>query len=312
MKTTGVTAIDLTRSVISVPPLARRTDLSLDEKENGKLLAHLRAGGVSTFMYGGNANLYHMGVSEYGPFLEMLQRLAQGDDWMVPSVGGDFGKAMDQVAIARSHPFPTVMVLPQRFPVATAGVATGLRKIAEAYGKPIIAYVKDLGHIEPADLGRLMQDGVLAAIKYAIVLDDPAEDPYLDDLLGRVDASLLISGIGERPAVAHWTTFGLRAFTSGSVCVAPALSMAILCALQAGDVEQAESIRTLFLPLEDLRDRHSPLRVLHEAVRLADIAETGPVLPMLANITDTALLGDIAAAARALRELNDGHLARAA
>jgi dihydrodipicolinate synthase/N-acetylneuraminate lyase len=312
MKTDRVSATDLGRSVISVPPLARRPDASLDEKENGKLLAHLRAGGVSTFMYGGNANLYHMGVSEYGPLLDMLQRLAKADDWVIPSVGGDFGKAMDQAAIAKSYPFPTVMVLPQRFPVVSSGVATGLRKIADAYGKPIIAYVKDLGYIEPADLARLADDGVIAAIKYAIVLDDPTEDRYLKDLLGRIDRSLVISGIGERPAITHWTAFGLRAFTSGSVCVAPALSTAILRALQASDPAQAESIRALFLPLEDLRDGHSPLRVLHEAVRLAGIAETGPLLPMLANITDTAILGDIAAAARSLKQANDGHLARAA
>jgi dihydrodipicolinate synthase/N-acetylneuraminate lyase len=312
MKTDGVTATDLGRSVISVPPLARRSDLSLDERENGRLLAHLRAGGVSTFMYGGNANLYHMGVNEFGPFLEMLQRLAKADDWLIPSVGGDFGKAMDQVAIARSQPFPTVMVLPQRFPVASAGVATGLRKIADAYGKPIIAYVKDLGYIEPADLARLAQDGVLAAVKYAIVLENPAEDPYLRTLLGAVDRNLLISGIGERPAIIHWTKFGLHAFTSGSVCVAPALSTAILRALKAGDEAQAESIRALFLPLEDLRDGHSPLRVLHEAVRLAGIAETGPLLPMLANITDAAILKEIGAAAQGLKQANDGHLARAA
>ena len=312
MKTDAVTAADLTRSVISVPPLARRADLALEDAENGKLLAHMRAGGVSTFMYGGNANLYHMGVSEYGPLLELLQRLAKADDWMIPSVGGDYGKAMDQVAIAKSHPFPTVMVLPQRFPVASAGVATGLRRIADAYGKPIIAYVKDLGYIEPADLARLARDGVLAAIKYAVVLDDPAEDPYLRTLLGDVDSKLLISGIGERPAITHWTRFGLRAFTSGSVCVAPALSTAILRALKASDERQAESIRTLFLPLEDLRDGHSPLRVLHEAVRLAGIADTGPLLPMLANITDAAILRDVEAAARDLKQSNDGHLARAA
>jgi dihydrodipicolinate synthase/N-acetylneuraminate lyase len=312
MKTTPVTALDLGRSVISVPPLARRFDLSLDEKENGRLLAHMRAGGVSTFMYGGNANLYHVGVSDYGPLLEMLQRLAKADDWIIPSVGGDFGKAMDQVAVAKAYPFPTVMVLPQRFPVASAGVATGLRRIADAYDKPIIAYVKDLGYIEPADLARLAQDGVLAAVKYAIVRDDPEDDPFLDDLLSRVDHSLLISGIGERPAIVHWTAFGLRAFTSGSVCVAPALSTAILRALQGGDAARAESIRALFMPLEDLRDAYSPLRVLHEAVRLADIADTGPLLPMLANIEDTAVLGDIAAAARALKDMNEGHLAQAA
>jgi hypothetical protein len=52
--------------------------------------------------------------------------------------------------------------------------------------------------------------------------------------------------------------------------------------------------------------------VLHEAVRLADIADTGPLLPMLANIDDAVLLADIADAARALKEMNDGHLAQAA
>ena len=43
MKTTAITAADLGRSVISVPPLARRADLSLDDAEYGRLLAHLRA-----------------------------------------------------------------------------------------------------------------------------------------------------------------------------------------------------------------------------------------------------------------------------
>jgi dihydrodipicolinate synthase/N-acetylneuraminate lyase len=312
MKTSPVTATDLSRSVLSVPPLARRSDLALDERENAKLLAHLRAGGVSAFMYGGNANLYHMGVREYAPFAEMLERLAQPGDWMLPSVGGDFGKAMDQVAIAREFRFPTIMVLPQRFPLVPNGVATGLRRIADSYGKPVIAYVKDLGYAEPADLGRLAKDGVIAAIKYAIVRADPAEDPYLSELLTHVDPSLVVSGIGERPVVAHWTKFGLRAFTSGSVCVGPALTTAILRALQAGDVARAEALRARFIPLEDLRDAHSPMRVLHEAVRLAGIAETGPMLPMMANIEDVAILGAIAAAAGQLKDINDGHLARAA
>ena len=30
--------------------------------QNARLLEHLRSGGVRTFMYGGNANLYNMGV----------------------------------------------------------------------------------------------------------------------------------------------------------------------------------------------------------------------------------------------------------
>jgi len=38
---------------------------------------------------------------------------------------------MHQAATAREHAFPTGMVLPQRLSVATSGVATGLRRIAE-------------------------------------------------------------------------------------------------------------------------------------------------------------------------------------
>ncbi|HRQ90640.1 MAG TPA: dihydrodipicolinate synthase family protein, partial [Bacteroidia bacterium] len=38
-------------------------------------------------------------------------------------------------------------------------------------------------------------------------------------------------------------------------------------------------------PLEDLRNVINPVRVLHEAVRLAGIADTGPALPLLSGVT---------------------------
>ena len=312
MKTTAVTVEDLRRSVLAVPPLARRADLTLDEGHNARMVGHLRAGGVSSFMYGGNANLYHMGVTEFGALLDMLQRLAAPDEWMIPSVGSDFGKAMDQVALAKGQPFPTVMVLPHRFPVTTKGIATGLRRLADAYGRPIIAYVKDHDYVDAADLRRLVQDGAVVAVKYGTVREHPAEDAYLAAIVEAVGAERVISGIGERPAIVHWTRFGLRAFTSGAVCIAPALSTAILRALQAGDIGTAEAVRAHFLPFEDLRDAHSPLRVLHEGVRLAGIAETGPMLPLLSNIDDERLLADIGRAAVALLLANGGAAAKAA
>ncbi len=312
MKTGAVTPSDLQSSVLSVPPLARRADMTMDREQNAKLLAHLRSGGVRTFMYGGNANLYNMGVSEFGQLLELLQSLAQDGDWMIPSVGSDYGKAMDQVAIAKKFPFPTVMVLPQRFPATPAGIATGYRKIADAYGKPVIAYVKDDGFIEARDLHKLFRDGAICAVKYAIVRADDAPDPYLEELLSGVDKSHVISGIGERPAIYHLTKFGLSCFTSGSVCVAPRLSMALLAALRRNNVAEAESIRTNFIPLEDLRDAHSPLRVLHDAVRLAGICDTGPMLPFLSNVTDPALLAKIERAAKDLHSANQAATAKAA
>lgn len=309
---TSVTTKELQASVLSVPPLARRADMTIDREQNARLLDHLRSGGVRTFMYGGNANLYNMGVTEFGQLLEMLSGLATDGDWFIPSVGSDFGKAMDQVAIAKKFPFPTVMVLPNRFPATPAGIAAGYRRIADAYGRPVIAYVKDDGFIEAKDLHKLAKDGVICAVKYAIVRDDPAEDPFLEEVLSGVDRSMVISGIGERPAIDHLTKFGLACFTSGSVCVAPRLSMAVLHAIRQNNLAEAQRLRALFMPLEDLRDGHSPLRVLHEAVRLAGICDTGPMLPFLSNITEPGLVASIGKAASELYAANKMAMAKAA
>ncbi len=221
MKTTPVTPADLAASVLSVPPLARRKDFSIDPAENAKLLDHLRSGGVCTFMYGGNANLYNLGTSDLRMLADMLMKLARDGDWMIPSVGSDFGKARDQLTMLRDYPFATAMVLPHKAQSTPAGVAIGIRKLADAYGKPVIAYVKDEGYVEAADMGRLAKDGAICAIKYAIVRNELANDPFLDELVKAVDPTMIISGIGERPAIDHLTKFGLQAFTSGSVCVAP-------------------------------------------------------------------------------------------
>ena len=312
MKTTPVTPADLAASVLAVPPLARNANFALDKAENVKLLNHLRGGGVRTFMYGGNANLYNIGVSELRSLAEMLLEIARDDDWVIPSVGSDFGKAMDQVAVMRDLPFPTVMLLPHKAQSTPAGVAIGIRKLADAYGKPVIAYVKDEGYVEAADMGKLVKDGAVCAIKYAIVRDNPKDDAFLSELVNCVDRGKIISGIGERPAIDHLTKFGLQAFTSGSVCVAPGLSMALLRAIKRNDLKEAERIRALFIALEDQRDKHSPLRVLHDAVRLAGIANTGPMQPYLTGFTDPAILGTIEKAAKDLLAADRSATAKAA
>ncbi len=305
MFTGTITPARLRKSVLSVPSLARNKDLSLNADANADLLAHLRAGGVTTFMYGGNANFYNVGVKEYPAILDMMEKLAAPDDWMVPSVGADFGKAMDQIDILKTRAFPTAMVLPLRFPATKAGAAKGLALLAERYGRKIIAYVKDEGFTTPEDVATLMKDGYLAAVKYAIIRENTLEDPFLSKLVKLIDPALIVSGIGERPIVDHATGFSLRAFTSGSVCIAPRLSTLIREAIQREDFEAAAEIRQNFLPLEDLRDEHSPLRVLHEAIRLAGVADTGPILPFLSNIDDPQTLRLIAAAAVRLHGQNE-------
>jgi dihydrodipicolinate synthase/N-acetylneuraminate lyase len=88
--------------------------------------------------------------------------------------------------------------------------------------------------------------------------------------------------------------------------------MALLAALRRNNTAEAERIRANFIPLEDLRDGISPLRVLHEAVRLAGICDTGPMLPFLSNVTDSAQVAKIERAAKDLLGANSAANAKAA
>lgn len=312
MKTSPVSKADLERSVISVPPLARNRDLTVSVNENLKLIRYLEAAGVSTLMYGGNANVYNMGVFDYVETMQVVAELAAADTWVIPSIGPDFGKAMDQAKILRDSTFPTCMILPLNFPATPAGATHGIAAIANRFGRPIIAYIKAENYLQPKDVGALARAGLLCGIKYAVVRENPSQDGYLKQLLDEAGSDIVISGIGERPAIDHLSGFGLPGFTSGSVCIAPSLSTALLAALKRKDYVKAREIRAMFLPLEDLRDAISQLRVLHEAVTLTGIADMGPQLPMLSNIEDAAQLRAIEVAARALRQRDDGVAHKAA
>jgi dihydrodipicolinate synthase/N-acetylneuraminate lyase len=284
---TTLTPGRLTQSVLAVPPLCRRADFSLNEGENTKLIRHIESGGVSTLLYGGNANFYHIAPSEYEATLSFLEEAAGANTLVIPSAGPAYGTMMDQARILRKHRFPTVMILPQVGITTSQGVAEGVRRFVEAAGVPALLYIKHDGYIEVEDVARLAEAKVICGIKYATVRANPANDDYLRRLVEHGDRSTIISGIGEQPAIIHLRDFGLGGFTSGCVCVAPRLSANMLTAIRAGNWEQAEGIRAIFRPLEDLRNAINPIRVLHEAVRLAGIADTGKALPLLTNLEES-------------------------
>ncbi len=70
----------------------------------------------------------------------------------------------------------------------------------------------------------------------------------------------------------------------------------MLKAIYSRDFDQAEILRAKFGALEDLRNAHGPIPVLHHAVELAGIAQTGPFLPLLAPLAGDLLPGIEAAA----------------
>ena len=303
MQTTPITYADLRSSVVSVPPLARKSDLTLNDVENTRLIKHLEAGGVRTFLYGGNANLYNIAVSEFGRLLEFLAGAVAEKSIVVPSVGPFYGNIIDQADILKGFKFPTAMILPTLFPAKPAGIQTAVRHFVERSGIPAVLYLKDENYMPPEAAAQLVNEGLISWIKYAIVRQDPAQDAYLSKLIDLVDRKLIVSGIGEQPAIIHLRDFGITGFTSGCVCVAPALSMKCMAAIHREDYAEAERIRAQFEPLEDLRNSLGPIPVLHHAVALSGVADTGPFLPLLAPLPDHLLPG-IQKAATELLALN--------
>ncbi len=274
----------LRESVIAVPPLARDRNLNVCAEQNRRIIQFLEAGGVRSLLYGGNAVFYHVRMSEYAGLLSMLAESAGSETVVVPSIGPAYGLAMDQIDVLRDFEFPTVMLLPSRDVVDQAGIATAVRKLAEGLGKPLVLYLKFDRWLDTDHIKRLESDGAISWIKYAVVRDDPSQDDYLREVSEIFPNERIVSGIGEQPAIVHLRDFGVTGFTSGCVCVAPERSMQMMRAIHAGDYSAAESIRQWFQPLEDLRNEIHPIRVLHHAVALADIAETGPLLPMLSDL----------------------------
>jgi dihydrodipicolinate synthase/N-acetylneuraminate lyase len=303
MYTGPTTFARLQGSVIAVPPLARNADLVLDKAQNLKLVRHIEAGGVNTLLYGGNANFYNVSLSEYDGLLGTLAEIAAKDTWVIPSVGPAYGTMMDQAKILRNHAFPTVMMLPPHAATTPAGFATGARRFVEAYGRPAVLYLKEEHIIDVTGVRKLVDDGLVSWIKYAVVRKDPRVDPYLSQLLQAVDPRIVISGIGEQPAIIHMRDFGVAGFTAGCVCVAPSPSAKMLQAILAKDWAEAERLRALFVGLEDLRNAINPIRVLHEAVTLSGVADMGTILPLLSPISEEQKRA-VGAAAKALLASN--------
>lgn len=288
MQTTPVRMEQFRSSVLAVPPLARDENDRICRQENERLIRHIENGGVSMLLYGGNANLYHIRPSEYESLLEMLESAAGKDTLVIPSVGPSYGLMMDQADILKKTRFPTAMVLPTKAVMTEAGLMNGFRRFVEVIGRPAVLYIKEEGYISPEGAAELVRDGLVSFIKYAIVRKDPVEDDFLSRLVSLVDTPLICSGIGEQPALVHMTKFRLNGYTSGCVCINPALSQQMLKAIVLKDYDLAEKIRRYFLPLEELRNEIQPIRVLHEAVSLSGIAKTGRHFPLLSGITESA------------------------
>ena len=288
MNTEPISPTQPASALWAVPPLPRDESGAISADRLQSLVRHIEDGGISTLLFGGNAIFYHLRLAEYRAAVEMLPEVVSPDTAVIPSLGPAYGTMLDQVDILRDHDYPSAMVLPQRHIIKPDGYATAIRRVSDALDRPLVLYLKYDRVLSVGTVKSLVDDGVVAAVKYAIVRADTADDPFLQELTEVTDPVRIVSGLGELPAPAHVRGFGLGGFTTGSGCVAPRLSLALLAALRDGDDDRAASLCETFGPLERLRNKLSPITVLHAAVELAGITPTGPVIPLLHPIDDAA------------------------
>jgi hypothetical protein len=93
-------------------------------------------------MFGGNANFYHLPISQLAAVLDELESLTAEDTWVLPSVRADYGRMMDALPVLKERNLPTVMLLTAVFSTTTSGVERGIRDFSDALGKPVILCVK--------------------------------------------------------------------------------------------------------------------------------------------------------------------------
>ncbi|HEY9278838.1 MAG TPA: dihydrodipicolinate synthase family protein [Eoetvoesiella sp.] len=276
---------DFKSSVVAAPPIALTSDFEIAYDQNAALTRHIESGGARILLYGGNANLYHYGQRLYRDALKMMHAFQTERTSVITSIGPDFGKMLDQTKAVREIGLKNVMLLPMAFPADSAGVANGARRVANELGFGVILYIKDENYVHPDELARLIREGVVRFVKYAVDREDPVNDSYLDSILAEVGTDVVASGMGEVPIADHLARRKLATFTSGAVCIAPAAAMELLSLHKSGDTERAEQLAEPFLEFQQLCCRIGSMKVLHDGVSISGVADMGPLLPMVSNIT---------------------------
>ncbi|WP_192937504.1 dihydrodipicolinate synthase family protein [Sinorhizobium medicae] len=303
-------ARDYAASVVAVPPIALNADLTVNADANAAIIRHIEEGGVGILLYGGNANLYHFGLEDYRAGMQAVIAAASPETRIITSIGPDFGKALAQAPIARDLGLRNVMLLPTQFPADPAGVANGVRRLAAVLGHGLVLYLKRENYVDPDELGRLVSEGAVDFVKYAVERPDPAQDAYLDAIIAAIGKDRMASGMGETPIHDHLGGRSLTTYTSGAVCIAPSAAMELLRLYKAGRGAEAFELSRPFLEFEKVRAELGGLQVLHDGMRLAGIADTGPLMPMISNL-NAEKLGPVGVAVKALQVAEADCLRRA-
>ena len=248
-----MTLVDRLSTVIGIPVVPYREDGEIDHDRTAELTARRVAGGITALTPNGNTGeFYALSPEERRAVLTSVVSARGTGTTIVAGVGFDVRTAIADARFARDAGADAVMI---HQPVLPYLAADGWVE----YNAAIATAVPDIGVLpylsNPAVAGthiaRLAERAPnVVGLKYSV--PDPVVFATTRAQAG--DGLLWIAGLAESYAPVYWQA-GARAFTSGLVNIAPAVSLRLLAALRAGDYEEATVVWRQIRYFEELRAR---------------------------------------------------------
>ena len=266
--------------VVAITP--RREDGTVDIGGVARNVKHLIDNGARFLMpMCGTGLVYDATLEEFEQVTGAFVDAAGERALVVPGIGPGYGRTLEMASIAHALGVAGPMVMPIVGPASAAGVATGLARIAQRARLPLILYQRRLD-IMPVDrvIELCRSDGVVG-LKYSV--DDL--EPFRRIREGAGDVCAMVCGMAEEPSL-EYLQAGAVGFSSGMANFVPRLSLGLLAAFRRGDLDEAERLRRLTVPFEDLRGENAgrySSSALHAAMDYAGLAG-GPVIPFVEDV----------------------------
>ncbi|WP_234314987.1 dihydrodipicolinate synthase family protein [Streptomyces sp. NRRL F-5135] len=245
--------IERLSTVVGIPVVPYDENGAVDHDLTAALTARLIRNGVTALTPNGNTGeFYALSPDERRQVLTSVVSTRESATTIVAGVGLDLTTAVADARFARDSGADAIMVHQPVVPYLTAdGWVEYNASVAAAV--PDVGVLPYLTHraVTGGHITRLVERAPnVVGLKYSV--PDPVV--FAATRAEAPDGLLWIAGLAESYAPAYWQA-GARAFTSGLVNVAPAVSLELLAALRRGDHDAAGRVWRRIRHFEELRAR---------------------------------------------------------
>lgn len=264
------------RGISGVHVTAWKADGEADWALTGRIVRAIAEAGIHNIVSAGNTGeFYPMTTEEVVRSHACAAEAAAGKALVTAGIGRSLREAVSTGRLAASAGCDAVMVHHPLDPFAAPqSQADYIIAIAEALTLPVVAYIRS-DAIGVTDLVRVATHANVAGVKFA-----SANMMLLSECVRATQGTQAnwICGLAEGWA-APFYALGARGFTSGLINVAPARSLAVWRALEAGDLAGARREVDAIAGFETLRTKYgngANVTVVKEALGLLG-TKVGPV-----------------------------------